>query len=85
MSSSRYSYWILLKSELLGRILENYPNIKFNENPSSGRRVVSCGRTDGHRDVTKLIVPFYSFANAPKISHLKLHTEKIAVCSQIHT
>jgi len=22
--------------------------IKFHENPSSGRRVVPCGRTDGH-------------------------------------
>jgi hypothetical protein len=31
---------------------------------------------DGETDVTKLIVAFYSFANAPKISHLKLHTEK---------
>jgi hypothetical protein len=37
-------------------------NIKFNENPSSGSRVVPCGRTD----ITKLIVAFRNFANAPK-------------------
>jgi hypothetical protein len=36
--------------------------MKFNENPSSGSRVVACGRTD----VTKLIVALRSFANAPK-------------------
>jgi len=25
-----------------------FSNIKFRENPSSGSRVVSCGRTDRH-------------------------------------
>jgi hypothetical protein len=39
------------------QILEKYSNIKFNENPSSGSRVVSCGRTDRH-DMKKLIVAF---------------------------
>ena len=38
-----------------------YSNIKFRENLSSGSRVVSCGRTD----MTKLIVAFRNFANAP--------------------
>ena len=33
-------------------------DIKFHENPSSGNRVVSCGRTDGQKDMTKLIVIF---------------------------
>ena len=47
------------------QILEKYSNIKFNENPSSGSRVVSCGRTDRH-DMRKLIVAFTNFANAPK-------------------
>jgi hypothetical protein len=38
--------------------------MKFYENPSSGSRVVLCGRTDP----TKLVVvAFRSFANAPKI------------------
>jgi hypothetical protein len=38
-------------------------NIKFYRNPSSGIRVVPCGRTD--RQMTKLIVAFRNFANAP--------------------
>ena len=36
-------------------------NIKFNQNPSSGSRVVACGQMD----VTNLIVAFRNFANAP--------------------
>ena len=39
-----------------GQIFEKYPNIKFNENPSSDRRA----------DLTKLIVAFHNFSNAPK-------------------
>jgi len=41
-------------------------NIKFHENPSSGSRVVPCGRTDRRKDMTKLIVAFRNFTNAPK-------------------
>jgi hypothetical protein len=37
-----------------------YWTIKFNENPSSG-----SGSTDGQTDMTKLIVAFRNFANAP--------------------
>jgi ribosomal protein L44E len=40
-------------------IFENHLNIKFDENRSSGSRVVSCGQ----RDMTRLIVAFRSFAN----------------------
>jgi type III secretion system FlhB-like substrate exporter len=40
---------------------EKYSNIKFNENSSSGSRVVQCGQTH----MTKLIVDFRNFANAP--------------------
>jgi len=49
--------------------------MKFHENPSSGSRVVSCGRTDRQTDsykrtdITKLIVAFCKFANA-SINHL---------------
>jgi hypothetical protein len=43
------------------RFFENSSDIKFNQNPSSGSRVVPCGRTD----MTKLIVAFRNFANAP--------------------
>jgi len=41
-------------SNFLGHIFEKYSNIKFNENPSSGSRVVPRGRTD----MTMLIVAF---------------------------
>ena len=44
------------------QIFVKYSNIKFYENPSRGSRVNPWGRTD----VTKLIVAFRNFANAPK-------------------
>jgi len=43
-------------------IFQKYSNMKFHENPSSGTRVVACGRTD-----MKFIVTFRNyFANTPK-------------------
>jgi len=35
-----------MKFEFSGQIFEKYSNLKFHEHPSSGIRVVSCGRTD---------------------------------------
>jgi hypothetical protein len=35
--------------------------------------------------MTKLIVAFRNFANAPKANELTLYSEIIAVCSRIHT
>ena len=55
-----------MKLEFSQQIFEKYLDIKFHENPSSGSRVVPCRRTD----VTKLIVAFRSFANAPKSDQL---------------
>jgi len=46
--------------------LEKYTNIKFIKNPSTGSRVISRGRLDEPTDMTKLIVAFRNFANAPK-------------------
>jgi hypothetical protein len=46
-------------------VFEKYWNIKFHENPSSGSRVFFM-RPDGQADMTKLIVAFRNFANAPK-------------------
>jgi hypothetical protein len=40
----------LIKLEFYQHIFENYPNIKFHENLSSGSRVVPCGRTNGQTD-----------------------------------
>jgi len=49
----------------LDRLKKNtYTNINFHENPSSGSRVVSCARTDGRTDITKLIVALLNFLNA---------------------
>jgi hypothetical protein len=56
-----------MKLEFLGQILGKKLNIKYNENPPSGSRVVPCGQTDRQTDVTKLIVAFRNFANAPAI------------------
>ena len=59
------SFLILMKLEFSRQISEKSPNIKFHENPSSGSRVVPCGQTD----MTKLIVAFRNFVNAPKNVH----------------
>jgi len=45
------------------------PLLKFQpsyKNPSSGERVIPCGRTDGQTDMTKITVAFHNFANSPK-------------------
>jgi hypothetical protein len=54
-----------MKFEFSRQIFEKVSNIKFNQNPSSGSRVVPCGETD----MTKLIVAFRNAANAPKNCH----------------
>jgi len=60
-----------MKLEFSLQIFEEFSNIKFHEIPSSGSRVVACGRaggrTDGHDEI---IVAFRNFANAPKKSQL---------------
>jgi len=61
MYSTLYYRPILKKLEFSLHIFEKSPNIQFHENPSSGSRVVLCGRTD-----MKLKVAFRNFANAPK-------------------
>jgi len=44
------------------RQCKKYSNIKLHENPSSESRVVACERTN----ITKQMVAFRNFANAPK-------------------
>jgi len=51
--------------EFSRQIFEKYSNIKFCENPCCGSRVVPCGQTDRQTDMTKQIVAFRHFANAP--------------------
>jgi len=58
-----------MKLEFSGQIFEKYSNIKFHENRPSGSRGVACGQTGGwterRTDMTKPVVAFRNFANAP--------------------
>jgi len=65
MYSTLYSCPILMTLEFSRKIFKHFSNIKFHKNPSSGSRVIPCGRTDGQTDTTKLIVAFRNFAKAP--------------------
>jgi hypothetical protein len=60
--SSRYSCQILMKLKPPRHIFQKYLRITLHDNPSTGSRVVPCGRTD----MTELIVPFRNFSNAPR-------------------
>jgi hypothetical protein len=55
-----------MKHEFSGQIIEKYTNIRSHEILFSESRVIPCGEVDGHTDMTKLIVAFRNFANAPK-------------------
>jgi len=56
--------------EFSGQFFEKSQNIKFHGYPSSGSRIVPCGRTDGvtdrRTDMANRVVTFRNFANAPK-------------------
>jgi hypothetical protein len=52
-----------MKLEFSQQIFKKYSNIKFHENPYSGNRVFHADKWTG---MTKLIVSFHNFANAPK-------------------
>lgn len=60
-------FWrILAKLEFSGQIFEKISDIKCQENPSSGNRVVTCGQTDVRRtNATKLLAAFRNLASAP--------------------
>ena len=55
-----------MKLEFSRQIFEKVSNIKFHQNPSSGSQVIPYGQTD----MTKLIVAFRNFANAPNNQHI---------------
>jgi hypothetical protein len=66
-SAGYYCEQIVMKLEFSQQIFDEYSNIKFHENPSSGNRVVPRGRqTDGQADITNLIVVFRNFVDAHK-------------------
>jgi hypothetical protein len=54
---------------------EKYSNIKFHENPTSGRRVVSCRWTDKRIDMAKLTVAFRNFLNAPANQNIYMYKQ----------
>ena len=55
-----------MKFELCFRqVFEKQSDIKFQENPSGGFRVVPYGWTKGQTNMKKLIVTSHNFANAP--------------------
>jgi len=64
----RYSCQILMKLEFSRQNFEKYSNIIFYENPSSESRIVPRGRPGWRTDITKLIIDFRNFVNAPKNS-----------------
>jgi hypothetical protein len=68
MCGTCYSCHVLIKLEFSGNISEKYSNIQFHENLYSGSRVIPCGRTDGHTDMTKIIAAFRNFWTCLKIS-----------------
>ena len=41
-----YSCQIVFKLEYSQQVFEKYPDIKFNENPFSGSRILPCEKTD---------------------------------------
>ena len=54
-----------MKFELCFRqVFEKQSDIKFQENPSGGFRVVPYGWTKGQTNMKKLIVTSHNFANA---------------------
>jgi hypothetical protein len=64
-------------SFLSGFNIDWISNIKFHKNPSSGSQVVPWGRTD----MTKLIVAFLNFANAPAIPRSAHTVYLCALCA----
>jgi hypothetical protein len=66
----------------MDRFSINTQKIEFNENLSSGSRVVPYGQTDGRTDMTRLIVAFRNFADAPNNNRVirKKHTHKQKKC-----
>ena len=53
MLRTRYSCLMLMKLDFFRQIFEIYSNIKCHNKPSSGSRIVPCGRTDGWPEEAK--------------------------------
>ena len=84
MWSTLYSCPILMKLKFSPQFVEKYSYITFHENPSNGSWVVPCGRTDGRTDVTKLIVAFRNFAEAPNNKRTKQTPRIFQYSNKVH-
>jgi hypothetical protein len=58
MYSTGYCYQIVMNLEVSRQIFDKYSHIRFNENLSSGSRVVPCGRTDRHDEANSRLSQF---------------------------
>jgi len=63
-----YTSWCVCL-EFSQHFFEKFSNVKCHENLSSRSWLVPCGQTDGRKDITKLIVAFRNFADAPKMAN----------------
>jgi hypothetical protein len=74
--STRYSCQVSVKLWFFQSIFEKLSKIKLLENPSSGSRVVPCGRTDRKMDTyEEARNAFRSSANSHKNLYFKLELE----------
>jgi hypothetical protein len=62
------SFQILVKLDFFRHIFEKFSHNNFHEIRAMGAELSmrTNGRTDGQRGMTKLIVAFRNFSNAPK-------------------
>jgi hypothetical protein len=60
-----------MKLEFSRQNFEKFPNIKFLKIRQQGAEVHADRQTDRQTDMTKLLVAFRNFANAPKIENNK--------------
>jgi len=80
MWSIRSYCQILMKLDFSQQIFRTFTSIKFHENPSSGSRVVPCGRTDErtwHSYGSNVMVSFRNLAKTRKNSSVDSQTAVI--------
>ena len=71
-----------MKLEFCRQSFEKFSNIKLHENPFIESRVVSRERRDGRTNMTKLIITFHNYANAPNKTEWLVTVEGKLKCKQ---
>jgi len=85
VQSAHYSCYSAIKFEFSRQIFEKYLNTRFNENPSSVRRFILCGRAggraggraEGRTGTTELVVGFCNIANSPQNERRHKYTTSV--------